>query len=99
MRTTSTNPAIRQFGSGRLGPVDAGRRCWGGGIDMRSSFSHLVVRTTTRRPSAYLSCVLGTLRVMSRTPRCARPGCGAAADATLSYDYASRTVWLDPTDR
>lgn len=36
---------------------------------------------------------------MSRTPRCARPGCGAAADATLSYDYASRTVWLDPTDR
>jgi hypothetical protein len=46
-----------------------------------------------------LSCVLNTLDRMSRTPRCARPGCGAAADATLSYDYASRTVWLDPVDR
>lgn len=27
--------------------------------------------------------------------RCARPGCGEAAAATLSYDYASATVWLD----
>lgn len=24
-----------------------------------------------------------------------RPGCGAVAAATLTYDYASRTVWLD----
>lgn len=30
---------------------------------------------------------------MSR--RCARPGCGQDADATLSFDYASRQVWLD----
>lgn len=26
---------------------------------------------------------------------CARPGCAVAATATLSYEYASRTVWLD----
>jgi len=26
---------------------------------------------------------------------CSRPGCAAAASATMSYDYASRTVWLD----
>jgi hypothetical protein len=26
---------------------------------------------------------------------CARPGCNEAAGATLSYDYAARTVWLD----
>ena len=27
--------------------------------------------------------------------RCARPDCGEAAGATLSYDYQARTVWLD----
>ncbi|HZQ26796.1 MAG TPA: DUF3499 family protein [Acidimicrobiales bacterium] len=27
--------------------------------------------------------------------RCARPGCGGSAAATMTYDYASRTVWLD----
>lgn len=26
---------------------------------------------------------------------CARPGCGEAATATLSYDYAGATVWLE----
>jgi hypothetical protein len=26
---------------------------------------------------------------------CSRPSCAAAASATMSYDYASRTVWLD----
>lgn len=26
---------------------------------------------------------------------CARPGCGDSASATMTYDYASRTVWLD----
>lgn len=26
---------------------------------------------------------------------CARPGCGAPAAATMTYDYRSRTVWLD----
>lgn len=31
---------------------------------------------------------------MSRT--CARPGCGDAAVATFTYDYAARTTWLDP---
>ena len=25
---------------------------------------------------------------------CARPGCSAPATATMTYDYASRTVWL-----
>jgi hypothetical protein len=28
--------------------------------------------------------------------QCARPGCSAPATTTLSYDYAGRTVWLDP---
>jgi len=31
---------------------------------------------------------------MSR--RCARPGCGQSADTTLSFEYSSRQVWLDP---
>ena len=30
---------------------------------------------------------------MSR--QCARPGCPEVADATLAYEYASWTVWLD----
>lgn len=29
------------------------------------------------------------------TRLCARPGCGEQAAASLAYDYASRTVWLD----
>ena len=32
---------------------------------------------------------------MSDLRHCARPGCGGAAAAWLTYDYASRTVWLD----
>lgn len=31
---------------------------------------------------------------MSRV--CARPGCPDAAVATLTYDYAGRSGWLDP---
>lgn len=26
---------------------------------------------------------------------CVRPGCGAPASATLTYDYGARIVWLD----
>jgi hypothetical protein len=26
---------------------------------------------------------------------CARPGCNEMAAATLTYDYAARTAWLD----
>ena len=26
---------------------------------------------------------------------CARPGCAAPATATMTYEYANRTVWLD----
>jgi hypothetical protein len=26
---------------------------------------------------------------------CARPSCASGASAALTYDYASRTVWLD----
>lgn len=26
---------------------------------------------------------------------CSRPSCSSAASATMTYDYASRTVWLD----
>lgn len=32
---------------------------------------------------------------MPGTSHCARPSCGSASAATLTYDYASRTVWLD----
>jgi hypothetical protein len=28
--------------------------------------------------------------------QCARPGCSAAASATLVYDYKQRITWLDP---
>ncbi|MBU6329184.1 MAG: DUF3499 family protein [Acidobacteria bacterium] len=30
------------------------------------------------------------------TRSCARPGCGDPASATFGYDYAERTVYLDP---
>ncbi|NCY17544.1 MAG: DUF3499 family protein, partial [Actinobacteria bacterium] len=30
------------------------------------------------------------------TRSCARPGCGDPATATFGYDYAERTVFLDP---
>ncbi|MGH9068589.1 MAG: DUF3499 family protein [Acidimicrobiales bacterium] len=29
---------------------------------------------------------------------CVRPGCGAPASASLTYDYQARTVWLDDLD-
>ncbi len=32
---------------------------------------------------------------MQRPRLCARPGCGDAASATLSFQYATSTVWLD----
>ena len=32
---------------------------------------------------------------MVRSGHCIRPGCGEPADAVLTYDYASSTVWLD----
>jgi hypothetical protein len=32
---------------------------------------------------------------MHRPRLCARPGCGEAATAMLSFQYASSTVWLD----
>jgi len=28
--------------------------------------------------------------------RCARPGCAEPATVTLSYDYGSATVWIEP---
>jgi hypothetical protein len=30
----------------------------------------------------------------SRT--CAKPGCSVSASATLTYDYANRTAWVEP---
>jgi hypothetical protein len=30
--------------------------------------------------------------------RCARPGCPLEATATMTYDYAARTAWLDGLD-
>jgi hypothetical protein len=35
---------------------------------------------------------------MDAPRHCARPTCGAPAAATLTYHYASRTVWLDNLD-
>lgn len=32
---------------------------------------------------------------MSRPLTCARPGCGRPAAAWLTYEYATRRVWLD----
>jgi hypothetical protein len=32
---------------------------------------------------------------MDRPRLCARPGCGGAATATLSFQYGTREVWLD----
>ena len=32
---------------------------------------------------------------MHGSRHCVRPGCGAIAEATLTYHYASRTAWLD----
>lgn len=29
---------------------------------------------------------------------CARPGCAEVASATMSYDYGSRSTWIDPLD-
>ncbi len=38
----------------------------------------------------------GGVTVAPMTRSCARPGCSLPAVATLSYDYADRTVWLEP---
>ncbi|HUQ39428.1 MAG TPA: DUF3499 family protein [Acidimicrobiales bacterium] len=35
---------------------------------------------------------------MDRPRLCARPACGNPATATLSYDYATSTVWLRELD-
>jgi hypothetical protein len=35
---------------------------------------------------------------MHGSRHCVRPGCGAIAEATLTYHYASRTAWLDELD-
>jgi len=32
---------------------------------------------------------------MHGSRHCVRPGCGAIAEATLTYHYVSRTAWLD----
>lgn len=37
---------------------------------------------------------VGTVATMNRTRHCARPACGDPASAIMTYDYASRTVWL-----
>ena len=35
---------------------------------------------------------------MESARHCARPTCGAPAAASLTYRYASRTVWIDNLD-
>jgi hypothetical protein len=44
-------------------------------------------------PSAAPAVGIGTFSAMAR--QCSRPGCAAAASATMTYDYRSRTAWLD----
>ncbi len=29
---------------------------------------------------------------------CARPGCDEVASATMTYDYSTRSTWIDPLD-
>lgn len=43
---------------------------------------------------------LGTRRpAPALRPRlCARPGCAEVAEATMTYDYASRSAWIDRLD-
>ena len=43
---------------------------------------------------------LGTRRpAPTIRPRlCARPGCAEVAEATMTYDYASRAAWIDRLD-
>ena len=41
---------------------------------------------------------MGTLTRMDAPRHCARPTCGAPAAATLTYQYGSRSVWLDNLD-
>lgn len=36
----------------------------------------------------------GSLPAMRRS--CSRPACGGTPTATLAYDYAGRSVWVDP---
>jgi len=38
--------------------------------------------------------VAGYVAFMFRPRLCARPGCGAPATAVLTFQYATRTVWL-----
>jgi hypothetical protein len=38
---------------------------------------------------------LATVGAMERARLCRRPGCAEAATASLSFQYATRTVWLD----
>jgi hypothetical protein len=35
---------------------------------------------------------------MHGSRHCVRPGCGATAEAKLTYHYASRSAWLDDLD-
>lgn len=36
---------------------------------------------------------IGTVTPMAR--QCSRPGCAGGASATMTYDYAASTAWLD----
>ena len=38
-----------------------------------------------------------TLRPMTGSAHCARPGCADAPVALLTYDYTERTAWLNDT--
>ena len=39
----------------------------------------------------------GTLRPMTGSVHCARPGCSDAPVAVLTYDYTERVAWLNDT--
>ena len=46
------------------------------------------------RPSASVEIGAGTVTAMDRTRLCARPACGEPSTSIMTYEYASRTVWL-----
>lgn len=49
------------------------------------------------RASASVAGPLDSVAAMS-SRTCAKPGCSTSATATLTYDYANRTAWVERLD-
>ena len=69
--------------------------CFGDGVTREGRrLAGVTADEATGSPSASLGACGATVHAMTRS--CARPGCGEPACATLGYDYANRTVELEP---